>query len=76
MSQFNKCGPYEMLYKRKCRSPAHYDEVGDKKILGLELIQEISNVVAKIHKRMKTTQSRQKSCTNICRKELECNVRT
>ena len=29
--------PYEALYGRKCRSPIHWDEIGEKKFLGPEL---------------------------------------
>ncbi|KAL8108994.1 hypothetical protein AgCh_025188 [Apium graveolens] len=30
--------PYEALYGRKCRSPLYWDEVGEKKVLGSELV--------------------------------------
>ena len=30
---------YEALYGRKCRSPICWDEVGERKILGSELVQ-------------------------------------
>ena len=30
--------PYEALYGRKCRSPIHWDEMGEKKFLGPELV--------------------------------------
>ena len=30
--------PYEALYGRKCRSPIHWDEVGDRQMLGPELV--------------------------------------
>ncbi|KAK6116067.1 hypothetical protein DH2020_008336 [Rehmannia glutinosa] len=29
--------PYEALYGRKCRSPVHWDEVGERKLIGPEL---------------------------------------
>ncbi|KAL8099264.1 hypothetical protein AgCh_031798 [Apium graveolens] len=31
--------PYEALYGRRCRSPIYWEEVGERKILGPELIQ-------------------------------------
>ena len=34
-----KAAPYEALYGRKCRSPIFWDEVGEQKILGPEIIQ-------------------------------------
>lgn len=30
--------PYEALYGKKCRSPIHWDEVGEKALLGPELV--------------------------------------
>ncbi|XP_022159308.1 uncharacterized protein LOC111025717 [Momordica charantia] len=30
--------PYEALYGRKCRSPVHWDEVGERALLGPELV--------------------------------------
>ena len=30
--------PYEALYGRKCRSPIHWDETGERKYLGPELV--------------------------------------
>ena len=32
--------PYEALYGRKCRSPIHWDEVGERKLLGPEIVQQ------------------------------------
>ncbi|KAK6163770.1 hypothetical protein DH2020_000634 [Rehmannia glutinosa] len=32
--------PYESLYGRKCRSPVHWDEVGERKLIGPELVQQ------------------------------------
>ena len=46
--------PYEALYGRKCRSPVHWDEVGEKKLLGPDMIREMTEVVLQIRKRMET----------------------
>ena len=32
--------PYEALYGRRCRSPIHWDDVGERRILGPELVQQ------------------------------------
>ena len=32
--------PYEALYGRKCRSPVYWEEVGERKMLGPELVQQ------------------------------------
>ena len=31
--------PYEVIYGRKCRSPICWDDVGERKLLGLDLVQ-------------------------------------
>ena len=63
--------PYEALYGRKCRSPIHWDEVGERKLLGPELIQQTMEAIDKIRRRMKIAQSRQKSYAGTRRKDLE-----
>ncbi|GLT65653.1 hypothetical protein SLA2020_380710 [Shorea laevis] len=53
--------PYEALYVRKCLSPLYWDEVGERKLLGLEIIQDTCEKVSIIRQRLTTAQSRQKS---------------
>ena len=53
--------PYTALYGRKCRSPVHWDEIGERKLLGPELVQQTAELVTKIRERMHTAQNRQKS---------------
>jgi hypothetical protein len=66
--------PYEALYGRKCRSPLYWDEVGERQMLGLELIHVMKEKIALIRKRILTTQSRQKSYTDERRHELKFAV--
>ena len=56
-----KAAPYEALYGRKCRSPICWNEVGEQKILGPEIIQRTCEKVNIIHDRLRAAQSRQKS---------------
>lgn len=49
---------YEALYGRKCRSPLCWDEVGESKVIGLELIQEMKDQVCVIRDKMAEAQSR------------------
>ena len=63
--------PYEALYGRKCRSPVYWDEVGERKILGPEMIEETVGVVEKIREKIKIAQDRQKSYADKRRKDLE-----
>ena len=64
-------GPFEGLYGRKCQSPVCWDNVGERKLLGPELVQLIVEKVALIKERLKTAQSRQKSYADNCRRDLE-----
>ncbi|KAK6160689.1 hypothetical protein DH2020_004070 [Rehmannia glutinosa] len=66
--------PYEALYGRKCRSPAHWDEVGERKIFGPEIIEKTVGVIAKIRDRIKAAQDRQKSYADRRRKDLQFEV--
>ena len=37
--------PYEALYKRKCRTPLCWDEVGERKLDDVELIETTSEKI-------------------------------
>jgi hypothetical protein len=66
--------PYEALYGRKCRSPLYWDEVGERQLLGPEMIQDTKDKVGLIRKRMLTAQSRQKSYADKHRRKLEFEI--
>lgn len=52
---------FEALYDKSCRSPFCWDEVGEQKLLGPELVQLTNEPIQKIRARMQMSQSRQKS---------------
>ncbi|KAL8091637.1 hypothetical protein AgCh_034046 [Apium graveolens] len=52
--------PYEALYGRRCRSPLCWDEVGEHKIIGPELVQQTREMIGLIRKRLVAAQDRQK----------------
>ena len=66
--------PFEALYGRKCRSPIHWDEVGDRQMLGRELVQDALDKVRLIRQRLQAAQSRQKSYADKRRRPLEFQV--
>ncbi|KAM6593097.1 hypothetical protein CsatA_000800 [Cannabis sativa] len=66
--------PYEMLYGRKCRSPLHWDELGENKLLGPDAVQHTNEAIQKIRARMITAQSRQKSYADLKRRDIEFEV--
>ncbi|KAL0554265.1 hypothetical protein IC582_008182 [Cucumis melo] len=53
--------PFEALYGKCCRSPVCWDEVGEQRLMGPELVQSTNEAIQKIRSRMHTAQSRQKS---------------
>ena len=63
--------PFEALYDCPCRSPLCWEEVGDRLIQALELVQQCQDRVAVIRQRLLTIQNRQKSYANIRQKNLE-----
>ncbi|XP_027124259.1 uncharacterized protein LOC113769254 [Coffea eugenioides] len=68
---------YETLYGRKCRSLIHWDEIGDKRVLGPIAVPWIENAYGKmkmICQRLQPVQSRKKSYTDNRRKDLEFEV--
>lgn len=67
--------PYEALYGRKYRSPICWAEIGDRPLLGPELVQETTKNVKLIQSRLKTAQSRQKSYADVRTRDREYEVR-
>ena len=66
--------PYEALYGRKCRSPICWEEVGERKLLGPELVQMTTKKIKLIRERLKAAQSRQKSYADKRRRDLEFQI--
>ena len=61
--------PYDALYGRKCRSPVYWDDVSERKLLGLDLVQVTTENIRLIHERLKTAQSRQRKAMQTTRGE-------
>ena len=66
--------PYEALYGRKCRSPLHWDDVGERVLVGPELVDQAYEKIQVIKQRMKAAQDRYKSYADKRRKPLEFEV--
>ncbi|GJZ69398.1 reverse transcriptase domain-containing protein [Tanacetum coccineum] len=69
-----RCALFEALYERKCRSPVLWAEIGDSRLIGLELVQETTNKVVVIRDRLKAARGCQKSYADNRRKRLEFQV--
>ena len=63
--------PYEALYGRKCRTPLCWDEVGEGKLLGPEIVQVLTDDVKVIKDRLKKAQDRQKIYADNRMRDLE-----
>ena len=66
--------PYEALFRRSCRSPFCWTEVGESSITGPDLIKDTSEKVNLIRQSLLMAQSRQKSYANVRRRPLEFEV--
>jgi hypothetical protein len=66
-----KMSPFEALYGRKCRTPLYWDQIGEMKFFGPEMIQEAEEQVHQIRENLRTAQSMQKSYAGTRRRLLE-----
>ena len=66
-----KMPPFEALYGRKCRSPVCWDDVGERRLLGPELVTRTTEAVVKVRKHMQAAQDRQKKWADRHRRFLE-----
>jgi len=64
-----KMAPFEVLYRRKCRTPLNWSETGERPLFGPDIIQQAEDQVRIVREHLKTAQSRQKS--NYDRKHTE-----
>ena len=53
--------PYEALYGRRCRTPICWEEVGERKLSKIELIDHTKEIVNKIREKLRAAQDNQRS---------------
>ncbi|XP_070029639.1 uncharacterized protein [Nicotiana sylvestris] len=63
--------PFEALYNRRYRSPIGWFEVGEAELIRPNLVHQAMEKVKMIKEKLKTAQSRQKSYSDVCRRDLE-----
>jgi transposase InsO family protein len=56
-----KIAPFEMLYGRRCRTPLFWNETGEQKILGPNILHEAEKQVHIVRENLRVAQSIQKS---------------
>ncbi|KAK5812730.1 hypothetical protein PVK06_028168 [Gossypium arboreum] len=66
--------PYEALYGRRCRTPTCWTELGERQVLGPELVADTESKVKLIRDQLKEASDRQKSYAELKRKEIEFAV--
>ena len=63
--------PYKMLYGRRCRSPIHWDEMGEMKYQGPEAVQRINEAIEKIRAWMLASQNKWQSFIELKSMNME-----
>ncbi|XP_040971332.1 uncharacterized protein [Gossypium hirsutum] len=63
--------PDEALYGRKCRNPLCWTELGERRVLGPELVFDTEDKVRLIQGRLKVTSNRQKTYADLKRCKVE-----
>jgi hypothetical protein len=53
-----KMSPFETLYERNCRTPLHWDQLGERLVFGPEILLEAEENIRKIRENLKAAQSR------------------
>ena len=66
--------PYEMLYRRKCRTPICWGEIRQKELGSLEIVEATNARLDQIKARFKAVQDRQESYANKRQRAIEFNV--
>ena len=65
---------FEVLYGRKCRTPVCWDEVGERRLVGPELVQITSEKVKVVRDNLKIARYRQKSYADNRRRDLQFEI--
>jgi hypothetical protein len=66
--------PFEALYRRRCRTPLNWIDLGEKVIFGPNLIEEVEATVHKIQNNLRATKSGQETYANMRHRPLELEV--
>ena len=66
--------PYEALYGRRCRTPMCWTEMNEHKIFGAKLVKDAEEKVQIIQQRLRVASDRQRSYSNLKRKDIEYEV--
>ena len=66
--------PFEALYGKACRTPLYWTEVGERVLVGLEIVDTTNTNIQLIKINLKASQDRQKSIANRHSKDREYKI--
>ncbi|WVZ62852.1 hypothetical protein U9M48_012547 [Paspalum notatum var. saurae] len=69
-----KMSPFRALYGRRCGTPLHWDQPGEKQLFGPGIIEDAERQVRMIRENLRIAQTRQKSYADNRRRDLEFAV--
>jgi hypothetical protein len=69
-----KMAPFEMLYGCRCQTSLFWNETGEWKVFGPDILQEAEKQVCMVRENLRVAQSRQKSYVDHRRRELSFEV--
>ncbi|WVZ75751.1 hypothetical protein U9M48_023783, partial [Paspalum notatum var. saurae] len=69
-----KMSPFQALYGRRCRTPLHWDQPGEKQLFGPKIIEDAERQVRMIRENLRIAQTRKKSYADNRRRDLEFAV--
>jgi hypothetical protein len=56
-----KTAPFEMLYAHRCRTPLFWNDIGERKVFGPDILQEAKKQVRMVRENHRVAQLRHKS---------------
>jgi hypothetical protein len=62
--------PFQALYGRSCRTPLHWDQLGERKVFGPDILVEAEENIRMVRDNLKIEQSRQWRYADTRRREL------
>nr|CAB3503878.1 unnamed protein product [Digitaria exilis] len=69
-----KKSPFEALYGRRCRTPLFWNQTGEGKVFGPEVLKQAEEQVQVIRQNLRTAQTRQKSYADVRRRDLSFEI--
>ncbi|WVZ93769.1 hypothetical protein U9M48_039726, partial [Paspalum notatum var. saurae] len=69
-----KKSPFEALYGKRCRTPLFWNQTGDKKVFGPDIIQDAEQQSRIVQENLRVAQSRQKSYADVRKRDLSFKV--